>query len=151
MKFLIVVFLPDSPFINFEDSCQPPRLLFWSKFASPPVYSALLFCLKLGSIAFRSFLFFMSLRDINYPGKLERNPTRNYITKANQKNEWIDLRIGVRVIEATAIFWIFQSLILFFQFTSYLESLKNKTTMNRVNVKWNNWEKKYCWQEYLEV
>ena len=46
MKFLIAVFLPASPFINFGDICQPPhllhppRLLFWLKFASVPVYSA---------------------------------------------------------------------------------------------------------------
>ena len=56
MKFLIVVFLPASPFINFGDLCQPPRLLhppprllFWRKFASLPVYSALPFYLKLES------------------------------------------------------------------------------------------------------
>ena len=53
MKFLIAVFLPaspfipTSPFINFGDFCQTPRLLFWLKFASLPVYSALLFYLKL--------------------------------------------------------------------------------------------------------
>ena len=47
MKFLIAVFFPASPFINFGDFCQPPsvlhppRLLFWPKFASLPVYSAL--------------------------------------------------------------------------------------------------------------
>ena len=41
------------PFINFGDFCQPvhllhpPRLLFWSKFVSLPVYSVLLFYLKL--------------------------------------------------------------------------------------------------------
>ena len=46
MKFLIAVFLPASPFINFGDICQPPhllhppRLLFWLKSASVPVYSA---------------------------------------------------------------------------------------------------------------
>ena len=56
MKFLIAVFLPVSPFIptslfiNFGDFCQPPRLLFWLKFASLPVYSALPFYLKLESI-----------------------------------------------------------------------------------------------------
>ena len=55
MKFLIAVFLPASPFINFADFCQPPRLLhppcllFWPKFASLPVYSALPFYLKLES------------------------------------------------------------------------------------------------------
>ena len=47
MKFLIAVFLPASPFINFGDFCQTARLLFWLKFASLPVYSALLFYLKL--------------------------------------------------------------------------------------------------------
>ena len=81
MKFLIVVFLPASPFINFGDFfanlpvyytlpvyyfdwnlpaypfiilteiCQHPRLLFWLKFASIPVYSALSFYLKLESIS----------------------------------------------------------------------------------------------------
>ena len=62
MKFLIVLFLPvspftpTSPFINFEDLCQPPRLLhplcllFWPKFASLPVYFALPLYLKLESI-----------------------------------------------------------------------------------------------------
>ena len=61
MKFLIAVFLPvflfipTSPFINFGDFCQSPRLLypsfllFWSKFVSLPVYSALPFYLKLES------------------------------------------------------------------------------------------------------
>ena len=49
MKFLIAVFLPASPFINFGDFCQPPRLLFSPKFASLPVYSALPFYLKLES------------------------------------------------------------------------------------------------------
>ena len=53
VKFLIAVFLPVSPFINFGDFCQPPRLLhplrllFWLKFARFPVYSALPFYLKL--------------------------------------------------------------------------------------------------------
>ena len=47
MKFLIALFLPASPFINFGDFCQPPRLLFSPKFASLPVYSALPFYLKL--------------------------------------------------------------------------------------------------------
>ena len=51
-KFLIAVFLQafpyiptphPPPFINFGDFCQPPRLLFWPKFASLPVYSALPF------------------------------------------------------------------------------------------------------------
>ena len=57
MKFLIAVFLPASPFVNFGDFCQPtrllylPRLLFWPKFASLPVYSALPFYLKLKSRA----------------------------------------------------------------------------------------------------
>ena len=56
VKFLIAVFLPASPFINFEDFRQPPRLLhspcllFWPKFASLPVYSTLPFYLKLESI-----------------------------------------------------------------------------------------------------
>ena len=27
VKFLIVVFLPASPFIKIEDFCQPPRLM----------------------------------------------------------------------------------------------------------------------------
>ena len=62
MKFLIAVFLPaspciptTSPFINFENFCQPPRLLhpllllFWPKFVSLPVYSTLPFYLKLES------------------------------------------------------------------------------------------------------
>ena len=55
MKFLIAVFLPASPFINFGDICQPPcflhppRLLFWLKFASLPVYSVLPCYLKLKS------------------------------------------------------------------------------------------------------
>ena len=55
MKFLIAVFLPASPFIltsqfiNFRDICQTPRLWFWPKFTSLPVYSALPFCLKLES------------------------------------------------------------------------------------------------------
>ena len=61
MKFLIAVFLsafpfvPTSLFINFEDFCQPPRLLhpprllFWPQFASLSVYSALPFYLKLES------------------------------------------------------------------------------------------------------
>ena len=55
MKFLITVFLLASPFINFGDFCQPPRLLhpprllFWPKFATLLVYSALAFCLKLES------------------------------------------------------------------------------------------------------
>ena len=46
-------FISTSPFINFGDFCQPvhllhpPRLLFWSKFVSLPVYSVLLFYLKL--------------------------------------------------------------------------------------------------------
>ena len=51
MKFLIVLFLPASPFIpislfiNFRDFYQPPRLLhpprllFWPRFASLPIYS----------------------------------------------------------------------------------------------------------------
>ena len=61
MKFLIAVFLPacpfipTSPFINFGDFCKPPhllhhpRLLFWQKFSSLPIYSALLFYLNLES------------------------------------------------------------------------------------------------------
>ena len=61
MKFLIAVFLSASPFtatysfINFGDFCQPlcllhpPHLLFWPKFASQLVYSALSFYLKLES------------------------------------------------------------------------------------------------------
>ena len=61
MKFLIVVFLaaspfiPTSPFINFGDFRQSPRLLhpsfllFWPKFASLPIYSALPFYLNLES------------------------------------------------------------------------------------------------------
>ena len=49
MKFLIIVFLPASPFINFGDFYQPPLLLFWSKLASLPVYSTLPFYLKLKS------------------------------------------------------------------------------------------------------
>ena len=32
IKFLIAVFLPASPFINFGDFCQPPRLLHTSPF-----------------------------------------------------------------------------------------------------------------------
>ena len=32
MKFLIAVFLPVSPFINFGDFCQTPRLLDPSRF-----------------------------------------------------------------------------------------------------------------------
>ena len=46
VKFLIAVFLPVSPFINFGDFCQPPRLLhpprllLWPKFARLPVYFA---------------------------------------------------------------------------------------------------------------
>ena len=67
MKFLIAVFLKVSPFIptslfiNFGDLCQPPcllhppRLLFWLKFASLPVYSALSFYLKLESIHFKLY------------------------------------------------------------------------------------------------
>ena len=43
------VFLPVCPFINCGDFCQPPRLLFWPKFASLPVYSTLPFYLKLES------------------------------------------------------------------------------------------------------
>ena len=46
MKFLIAVFLVASPFIYFGDFCQPPLLLFWPKFASLLVYSALPFYLK---------------------------------------------------------------------------------------------------------
>ena len=48
-------FIPTSPFINFGDFCQPPRLfhptrlLLWPKFASLLVYSALPFYLKLES------------------------------------------------------------------------------------------------------
>ena len=61
MKFLTDVFLPlspfipTSPFINFGDFCQfphllhPSLLLFWQKFASLTVYSALAFYLKLES------------------------------------------------------------------------------------------------------
>ena len=61
MKFLIAVFLPTSPFIptslliNHRDFFQPPHLLhslcllFWPKFASLRVYSALPFSLKLES------------------------------------------------------------------------------------------------------
>ena len=55
MKFLIAVFLSASPFtatysfINFGDFCQPLCLLFWPKFASQLVYSALSFYLKLES------------------------------------------------------------------------------------------------------
>ena len=53
MEFLIAVFLLASPFINFGDFSplllHSPRLLFWPKFASLPVYSALLFDLKLES------------------------------------------------------------------------------------------------------
>ena len=55
MKLLIIVFLPASPFINFGDFYQPPRLLqpplllFWPKFASLPVYSTFPFYLKLES------------------------------------------------------------------------------------------------------
>ena len=51
MEFLIAAFLPaspfipTSPFINLGDF-----LLFWSKFASLPVYSALTFYLKLGGV-----------------------------------------------------------------------------------------------------
>ena len=52
MILLIAVFLPASPFTNFGDFCQPPnppRLLFWVKFASLPVYSVLPLYLKLES------------------------------------------------------------------------------------------------------
>ena len=45
----VAVFLPASPFINFGDFRQPPRLLFWPKFVSLSVYSALPFYLKLES------------------------------------------------------------------------------------------------------
>ena len=45
----VAVFLPVSPFINFGDFRQPPRLLSWPKFASLSVYSALPFYLKLES------------------------------------------------------------------------------------------------------
>ena len=30
------LFQPTPPFINFGCFCQPPRLLFWSKYASRP-------------------------------------------------------------------------------------------------------------------
>ena len=60
-KFLIAVFLPASrfiptfPLINFGDFrtrlLHPPRLLFWPKFASLPVYFALPFYLKFKSIS----------------------------------------------------------------------------------------------------
>ena len=48
-------FIPTFPFIKFGGFCQPPcwlrrpRLLFWPKFASLPVYSVLPFYLKLES------------------------------------------------------------------------------------------------------
>ena len=57
MNFLIAVFFPVSPFIpmssflNLGDFCQPlyslhpPRFLFWPKFASLSIYSALPFLL----------------------------------------------------------------------------------------------------------
>ena len=59
LPVIITVFLPASPFIpispliNFRDFCQPPRLLFWPKFTSFPVYSALPFYLKLESTSIR--------------------------------------------------------------------------------------------------
>ena len=43
VKFLIAAFC-QTPYL-----LQPPRLLFWPKFASLPVYSALPFCLKFES------------------------------------------------------------------------------------------------------
>ena len=58
MKFKIVVFLRTSPFINFGDFYQAPRLLhpshllFWPKFASLPVYFILPFYLKFKSMLF---------------------------------------------------------------------------------------------------
>ena len=41
--------MPASPFISFGDFCQPPRLLFWPKFASLLFYVVLPFYLKLES------------------------------------------------------------------------------------------------------
>ena len=61
MKFLIAVFLPASPYINFGDFWQPPRLIFWLKFASLPVYSALPFYLKLENNIIDRFLTFKLL------------------------------------------------------------------------------------------
>ena len=43
------LFILTSPFINFGNF-HPPRFLFWPKFASLPVYSALSFYLKLENI-----------------------------------------------------------------------------------------------------
>ena len=73
MKFLIDViwsaspFIPTFPFVNFGDSYQPSRLLhpsrllFWPKFASLLVYSALPFYLTLESIKrlFKTFISFV--------------------------------------------------------------------------------------------
>ena len=51
-----LLFIPTSPFINLGGFCLPPRLLrplrllFWSKFASLPVFSTHPFYLKLESM-----------------------------------------------------------------------------------------------------
>ena len=56
--FANLPYIPTSPFTNFGDFCQAPRLLhpshlsFWPKFASLPVYSTLPFYLKLKSMLF---------------------------------------------------------------------------------------------------
>ena len=72
MKFLVAVFLPASlfiltfPFINFEDFCKPPRLLhpprllFWPKFSSLTVCSALPFYLKLETTYIHMYLYLHS-------------------------------------------------------------------------------------------
>ena len=49
-------FIPTSPFNNLGDFGQPPRLLFWPKFACLSVYSALSFYLKLESNEKPNFL-----------------------------------------------------------------------------------------------
>ena len=67
MKFLIAVLLPASSFnptsmfINFGDFCQPPCLLFWPKFASLPVSSALPFYLKFDSKILNKLTYQMSV------------------------------------------------------------------------------------------
>ena len=72
MKFLVAVFLPASPFIltfpfiNFEDFCKsprllhPPRLLFWPKFSSLTVCSALPFYLKFETTYIHMYLYLHS-------------------------------------------------------------------------------------------
>ena len=64
MKFLIFVFLPVSPFINFGDFCQPPRLLH------PPS----LFSMKFLIVVFLPVSPFINFGDFCEPPRLLHPP-----------------------------------------------------------------------------